>query len=121
MKLGMNSGEKTDVDRPIFVAHSRGTMDAVADNLGIVSDEWAGKAAAALVNDDGLDLVDRRGAARRYLEVSNLVPLKGVLLPCRQQPRICSERGIKHGFSDGKRCSKGGFLMTSAQPGWRRS
>ena len=111
MKLGMNSGEKTDVDRPIFVAHSRGTMDAVADNLGIVSDEWAGKAAAALVNDDGLDLVDRRGAARRYLEVSNLVPLKGVLLPCRQQPRICSDGDAMRGFEDGRRRWSGAFLV----------
>lgn len=86
----MDTGVISGVHWPSFIARSRGTVNAVTENLGKIPDERVAEAAAALVDDDGLDLVDWRCAARRYLEVANLVRLKGVFLRCSQPPRICS-------------------------------
>ena len=65
-------------------------MDSITEDLGEVADERAGQITSTLVNDGGLDLIDGRGAASRYLDIAHQVCLEGIRLPATERPHICS-------------------------------
>lgn len=106
MTLNMNSGMKGDVG-----------------GAGFRSSRVLGPPGISVPTAPTRRLHLRCAAYRVPQFTKHLVPmrLQGTGLPGRERSGICSESGIKHGFGGDRRCSRCGFLMTCAQPGWRRS
>ena len=105
---GVNARRVGGVTGASFHGHAGRAMHTVADDFGVDANQWLFQGWAALANNGRFNSVDWRRATCGHPQVSNSEPLEGVRLGATEWPRICSERGIKHGFVVRRRCSWGG-------------
>ena len=114
--LGVDARRVGGVTGASFHGHAGRAMHTVADDFGVDANQWLFQGWAALANNGRFNSVDWRRATCGHPQVSNSEPLEGVRLGATEWPRICSERGITHGFEGGRRCLPAWFRCRPPRP-----